>query len=324
MAVTASVQPESAQIVYARSNFPHLFQLCFAKAGMDHIVQNWPGSNLDGVIGVWPNTSGLEASWCAGIIRPSFWQDATGLLLVSHFQTQFHSSTDVPDNTVQNQPGSDLILADCVRFWPNGSGPKASQCARIIRPASGQCFPADPDWVRIGSGMFTGVIWHLAIDWTHRGTLLTGLCSIQTPGGMNLKEGHESKRAEQWKLLWKRNVSSTCLGKKTHCTLLVKKNATLTEQCETSANFGGKPPFYFKPQKQQLNSDNENIVLNHLWFVEWLECLEECWHGNHLTVGLCLGKGDYPENLHTFCTVQLNKLSSKLFMCFTLGLVLAC
>ena len=58
-------------------------------------------------------------------------------------QTLFCSSTDVPDNIVQNQPGSDLVLADCVRFWPNGSSPDASQCARIIRPASGQCFPAN-------------------------------------------------------------------------------------------------------------------------------------------------------------------------------------
>ena len=221
MAVTASVQPESARIEYARSDFLHLFQLCFSKAGMDHIVQNWPGSDLDGVIGVWPNASGLEASRCAGINRPSFWQDATGPLPVSRFQTQFRSSTDVPDNIVHNRPGSDLILADCVRFWPNGSGPKASRCARIIRPASGQSFPADPDWVRIGSSMFTGVIRHLAAEWTHRRTHLTGLCSIQTPGAMKLKEGHESKRTEQWKLLWKRNVSSKCLGKKKCCALLL-------------------------------------------------------------------------------------------------------
>ena len=58
---------------------------------------------------------------------------------------------------MQNQPGSDLVLADCVRFWPNGSGPEASRCARVVRPASGQCFPADPDRMRIRSGMFTGL-----------------------------------------------------------------------------------------------------------------------------------------------------------------------
>ena len=57
---------------------------------------------------------------------------------------------------MQNQPGSDLILADCIRFGPNGSGPEVN--ASIIRPASGQCFQADPDRMRIGSGMFTGLI----------------------------------------------------------------------------------------------------------------------------------------------------------------------
>ena len=124
---------------------------------MDHIVQNRPGSDLGGLVRVWPNASGLEASCCAGIIRPGFWQDATGPLPVSHFQTRFRSSTDVPDNIVQNQPRSSLVLADRVRFWPDGSGPEASRCARIIRPASGQCFPADTDRMRIRSGLFTGL-----------------------------------------------------------------------------------------------------------------------------------------------------------------------
>ena len=86
-------------------------------------------------------------------------RNVTGPVPASHFQTRFRSSTDVTDNILgQNQPGSDLVLADCARFWPNGSGPEASQCARIIRPASGQPFPANPDRMRIGSGMFTGYI----------------------------------------------------------------------------------------------------------------------------------------------------------------------
>ena len=154
MAVTASVQPESARMVYARSDFPHPFQFRFSKEGPDHTAQNRPGSDLDGLVGVWSKTPGLEASRCAGIIGPGFWQDATRPLPVSHFQTRFRTFTDVPDN----QPGSDLVLADCVRFWPNGSGPEASRCAKLIRSASGQCFPADPDRIRIGSGMFTGCI----------------------------------------------------------------------------------------------------------------------------------------------------------------------
>ena len=92
------------------------------------------GSDLDGLVRVWPNASGLEASWCAGIIWPGFWQDATGPLPVSHFQTRFSSSKDVPDNIARNQPGSDLVLADCVVLWPNGSGPEASRCAGITWP----------------------------------------------------------------------------------------------------------------------------------------------------------------------------------------------
>ena len=120
------MQPKLGRIVYAGSDFPHPFQLRFSKEGINYIVHNRPGSDLDGLVRVWPNASGLETRWCAGIIGPGFWQDATGPLPVSHFQTRFRSSIDIPDNTVQNQPGSDLVLADGVRFWPNGSGPEAS------------------------------------------------------------------------------------------------------------------------------------------------------------------------------------------------------
>ena len=109
-----------------RIQLPASVSVPFSKEGMAHTAQNRSGSDLNGLVRVWPNTSGLEASRCTGIIGPGFWQDATGPLPVSHFQTQFPSSTGVPDNIVQNQPGSDLVLADCVRFWPNGPGPEAS------------------------------------------------------------------------------------------------------------------------------------------------------------------------------------------------------
>ena len=122
---------------------------CCAKP--TRIRSGWPGQGS--AKHIW---SGLEANWCAGIIGPGSWQDATGPLSLSHFQTRFRFSTDVPDNIVQNQPGSDLVLDVYVRFWPNLSGPEASRCERIIRPASGQCFQADPDRMRIGSGMFAG------------------------------------------------------------------------------------------------------------------------------------------------------------------------
>jgi len=96
-----------------------------SKEGMDHTVSNQPRSDLDGLVRVWSNTSGPEATWCAGII----WQEETGQLPVSNFQTRFRSSIDVPHNIVQNQPRSDLVLADCARFGPNGSGLETSQCA---------------------------------------------------------------------------------------------------------------------------------------------------------------------------------------------------
>ena len=135
MAITASVQPESGRIVYARSDFPHPFQLRFSNEGVEHIVQNRPGSDLGGLVRVWPNASYLEASWCAGIMWTCFWQDATGLLAVSVFWTRFRSSANDPDNIVQNQPGSDLVLCQVLakrirsgskpvcknhpaRFWP--------------------------------------------------------------------------------------------------------------------------------------------------------------------------------------------------------------
>ena len=83
MVITASMQPELGRIVYAGSDFPHPFQLRFSKEGLDHIVHNRPGSDLDCLVMVWPNASGLEASRCVGITGPGFWQNATGPLPVS-------------------------------------------------------------------------------------------------------------------------------------------------------------------------------------------------------------------------------------------------
>lgn len=105
------------------------------------IQSGWPGKDLAKCI-----SSGIKPM-CKN--HPAwFWQNATGLLPVPHFQTPLHFSTDCSFHIVQNQPGSKLVLADSVTFWPNGSGPEASQCARIIRPTFGQGCLADPDWIR--------------------------------------------------------------------------------------------------------------------------------------------------------------------------------
>ena len=57
----------------------------------------------------------------------------------------------------QNDRG--LLRATAVTRGWNGyrSDPEASQCATIIGPAFGQRFRTDPDRMRIGSVMFTGL-----------------------------------------------------------------------------------------------------------------------------------------------------------------------
>ena len=116
----------------------------------NHIQSGWPGQGLAECI--WSRSKLVcknHQAW--------FWQNGTSPLPVSHFQSLLCSSTDDPDHIVQNQPRSVLVLADCVRFWPNGSGPEARRYAKIIRPASGQHFQANPDWMRIRSSMFIGL-----------------------------------------------------------------------------------------------------------------------------------------------------------------------
>ena len=108
-------------------------------------LQNRPGSDLDDLVRFWPNASGLEAGWCAGIIGSDFWQETTGPLPVSHFQTRLRSSTDVPDHNYSAKPARvRFVVADCARFGPSGSGQQVSRCERTIGFASGQCFRADP------------------------------------------------------------------------------------------------------------------------------------------------------------------------------------
>ena len=150
----ASEQPESSWIVYAWSNFLHPIRFFSSKEGQDHIVKNWSRSNLDGRVRFWASTSCPEASQCARLIRPGL-AECNRPSTNFQFQTLLRSATDGPDHIVQNQPGSDWVLADYVRFWPDGIGPEASQWAKIIWPASGQCFWANLDQTQIGSGMLT-------------------------------------------------------------------------------------------------------------------------------------------------------------------------
>ena len=93
------------QTVYAGSNFTHLIQFSSYKEGPDHIVQNWPGSSLDGLVRFWPN---FPRSYCAKLAQMA-WSDfdqthLVWLLPVSHFQAQLYFSTDNPDYTANMDP----------------------------------------------------------------------------------------------------------------------------------------------------------------------------------------------------------------------------
>ena len=119
-------------------SFPKKAWIMLCKTHPDLVWMAWSGLGQTHL--VWKQAGGQES-------LAQLRAESTDLLPVSHFQTHFCSFTDVPDNIVQNQPGSDFLLANSIRFWPNESSLEASWCARIIWPASGQCFPADPDWM---------------------------------------------------------------------------------------------------------------------------------------------------------------------------------
>ena len=77
-----------------------------------------------------------------------FWQNETDpLSLFFPYPIRFRSPKDGSD-LCKTGPDSIWFWLTVSGFWPNRSGPEASRCARIIRPISGQCFPADPDRMR--------------------------------------------------------------------------------------------------------------------------------------------------------------------------------
>ena len=115
-------------------------------------MQNRPRSDRDGLAMVWLHSSGLKASRCAGIIRPGFWQDATGPLLVSHFHSVvfFHGRPGYYAKPAQSWFSSGWLCqawakriwsgskAMCknnpARFWsvlPNRPGPDVNQIQRV-------------------------------------------------------------------------------------------------------------------------------------------------------------------------------------------------
>ena len=102
----------------SRIRFSCVFFFFFLKEGVDHIVQNRPGirsgrprSGFGQTHLVWKQAVVQESSGpVSGRTQPTRCQ-------FPHFQTRLRSPADLPDSiTVQNRPGSALVLADCVRF----------------------------------------------------------------------------------------------------------------------------------------------------------------------------------------------------------------
>ena len=91
--------------------------------------------------------------------EPPVGNNHLGLTDRYHLPTQFWfgcaaASADGHSLIVLNQPESDSVLAD-YQVLVKGSCSESS-LARIMRPASGQRFGADMDWMRIGSDLSTG------------------------------------------------------------------------------------------------------------------------------------------------------------------------
>ena len=97
MVITVSVQAGSDQIIYARPDFLCLLWFCSSKEGLDHIVQNGPRFDLDGLVKIWPNASGLEASQYARIIRP-----ASGKMQLAPYQFPTFRLSCVPPHDGQD------------------------------------------------------------------------------------------------------------------------------------------------------------------------------------------------------------------------------
>ena len=106
-----SYMPDPASCIRFSSVFPKKAWIILCKTDPDPIWVAWPGFGQTPL--VWKQAGVPKSS------SPVSGRTQTVRYQFPHFQTRFRSSTDVPDNIVQNQPGSDLVLVDCVRFGPN-------------------------------------------------------------------------------------------------------------------------------------------------------------------------------------------------------------
>ena len=112
--------------------FPKKARITLCKTDPDPIWMAWSGFSQTHLV---RKQAGVQESSgpVSGRVQPASYQFSTFSLgsVLPH-------TSRIITITVQNRPGFYLVLADCVRFWPNRSGPEASRCARIIRSGSGQ------------------------------------------------------------------------------------------------------------------------------------------------------------------------------------------
>ena len=105
------MQPEPDRIVCAESDFPHPIRFHFSKEGLDRIVQNRPGSDLDDLVRVWPHISSgskpVSRNHLARFLAERD-QPATSFFFTFRLGSVLPQMARI---VYRNQRGSDLVLA---------------------------------------------------------------------------------------------------------------------------------------------------------------------------------------------------------------------
>ena len=98
----------------------------------------------------------IQSGWPRQVLvnhQAWFWQNAISRLPVSHFQTHLFSSTDSPGHmgkkTARIQAGSGRLCQVLAKWIQSGS--------KLVCKNHQAHFWANPGWMQIGSGMFTGL-----------------------------------------------------------------------------------------------------------------------------------------------------------------------
>ena len=136
--VCSQNQPES----YARSSFPYSVQFHSSKEDPDHNVQK---QYMDTICIASSGLGRMHLVWKQASVQESFGPGSGRMQLLMGLQhfllfTWMHSCTDGPDHNVQNWPRSNLVLADCVRYGPNGSSSEEAGVQKSLVPLLANAF----------------------------------------------------------------------------------------------------------------------------------------------------------------------------------------